>query len=161
MSTCLQVDECTIELTSNHQLVDEQSVKSWGRTHHRHITNLLVTGNLIAQWNIQRFAYVSVMVSGVASFFLGLTFFIIDTQPVAVWVTILIISLVSTGLIQTVLMVSSRRFLQFGPDSRSLFQRIFSTPDYFAEEKHYRAGMARRQQAVAFMYKFCSDRRSV
>jgi hypothetical protein len=47
------------------------------------------------------------MINGVASFFFGLIFFIIDTQPVAVWVTILLISVVSTGLIQTVKVVSS------------------------------------------------------
>jgi hypothetical protein len=132
-------------------------VKLWGRTHHRHITNLLITGNHIARWNIQRFAYVSVMINGVASFFFGLIFFIIDTQPVAVWITILLISVVSTGLIQTVKAVSSLGTLQFGSDSRSFFRRIFSPPDYLAEEKRSREVMARRQQAVAVMYKFCSD----
>lgn len=101
------------------------------------------------------------MLSGVASFFLGLIFFIIDTQPVVVWVTILLISLVSTGLIQTVKMVSSLGFLQFGPDSRSFYRRIFSPPHYFAEEKRSREVMVRRQQAVAVMYRFCSDQRFV
>ena len=39
-------------------------------------------------------------ITGVGSFFLGLIFFIIDTQPVAVWVTILLISLISYILTQ-------------------------------------------------------------
>ena len=97
------------------------------------------------------------MLTGVASFFLGLILFIIDTQPVAVWVTILIASLISYALIQGIKAVSSYGFLQFGPDSRSLFQRLFSPPDYFAEEKRSREVMIRRQKAVAAMYKLCSD----
>ena len=153
--TCAQLNGQAI-----HQLVNDQ-LRAWKRAHHLHITNLLITGNLIAQWNIQRFVYALVMLTGVASFFLGLIFFIIDTQPVAVWVTILLTSPISYSMIQGVKAVSSRRFLQFGPDSRSLFQQIFSTPDYFAEEKQYRAGMVRRQQSMAFMYKLCSDQRFI
>ena len=53
--------------------------------------------------------------------------------------------------------VSSRGFLQFGPDSRSLFRRMFSTPDCFAEKKRSRETVERRQHVVAVMYKFCSD----
>ena len=137
-------------------------METWGRTHHRRITNLLMTGNLIVQWNSQRLVYALVMLSGVASFFLGLICFIIDTQPIAVWVTILVASLISYSLIQAVKMVSSRRFLHFGTDPRrSFLQRIFSTPDYFAEGERSRDIMGRRQQAVAVMYKFCSDQRFV
>ena len=105
--------------------------------------------------------YALVMLTGVASFFLGLIFFIIDTQPVAVWLTILLASLLSNALIQAVKAVSSRAFLQFGPDNRPWFRRIFSTPEYFAEEKRSRDVMARRQQVVAVVYKFCSDLRFV
>ena len=96
------------------------------------------------------------MISGVASFFLGLIFFIIDTQPFAVWATILAISVASTALIQTVKVVSSLGFLQFGPDSRPLLRRIFLPPNYFTEEKTSRDVLVRRQQAVALMYTFCS-----
>lgn len=128
--------------TSQLMLVEEQ-VKSWGRTHHRHITNLLITGNLIARWNIQRFVYALVMLTGVVVFFLGL------------------ISLISYSLIQTVKAVSSLGYLHFGRDHRSFLRRIFSEPDYFAEEKRSREASAKRQQVVAAMYKLCSDQRFV
>jgi hypothetical protein len=101
------------------------------------------------------------MLTGVASFFLGLIFFIIDTQPFAVWFTIILTSFISYILIQLVKTVSSRRFLQFGPDSRPFLRRMLSTPDYFAEEKKSKDVMLRRQQVVEVMYKFCSDRRFV
>ena len=122
---------------------------------------MLITGNLIAQWNIQRFVYAFMMLTRVGSFFIGLIFFIIDTQPVAVWVTILLISIISYILIQGVKAVSSCGFLQFGPDSQSFIQQMFSTPDYVAEEERSRDAMKRRQKVVAVMYKLYSDQEIV
>ena len=56
-----------------------------GESSHHNL--LITTDNLIAWWNIQRFLYAFVMLTGVASFFLGLISFIIDTQPVAVCIS--------------------------------------------------------------------------
>ena len=55
--TCAQLNGQAI-----HQLVNDQ-LRAWKRAHHLHITNLLITGNLIAQWNIQRFVYALVMLT--------------------------------------------------------------------------------------------------
>jgi hypothetical protein len=142
-------------------------VKTWGKTHHRLITDLLITGNLIAQWNIQGLVNTFVMSTGVMSFFLGLIFFIIDTQPFAVWVTILIISLTCNTLIVAAKDVSSSGFLdlEFSLDSQSLSQRIqrfFSTllvdTGIEKRKKRSRDVMFERQRVVAVMYKLCSDR---
>jgi hypothetical protein len=118
---------------------------------------MLITGHLIAQWNVQRFIYALVMLTGVAAFFLGLIFFIVDTQPQVVWLTILLTSLVFYILIQGVQTASSFRSLPFGPDPRPRLQRILSPPEYLVEENRSRHVMFERQNLVAGVYKLCKD----
>jgi len=141
--------------------------RAWGRTHHRRITNLFITGNLIAQWNSRGFVNALVMATGVISFFLGLSFFIIDTQPIAVWLTILLTSLISYALIAVIKDVSSSGLLdlvEFGHDSRSLSKRfrqfisILIDNAIEGKKKKSRDVMLERQRVVGVIYKLCSDR---
>ena len=53
---------------------------------------MFITGRLIIGRNLHSIMQALVMWAGVAVFFPGLVFFIIDTQPQAIWVTVLSIS---------------------------------------------------------------------
>ena len=53
---------------------------------------MFIVGHTISRWNVQSFVYSLLMLAGVEVFFLGLIFFLIDTQPRVVWLTTILIS---------------------------------------------------------------------
>jgi len=80
-----------------HQLTERR--RSWARNHLQHVNDMFTTSHLIMSRNLHSNMQILVMWTGVFVFFLGLVFFIIDTQPRVIWVTVLSISTSSSFLL--------------------------------------------------------------
>ena len=117
---------------------------------------MFLTGNLIARWNTQSFIYALVMLGGVAVFFLGLIFFILDTQPRVVWLTILLTSCITYFLIQGVQAICGYLVSR---GLRSPLRDCMAPNDYLAEERKSKKAMRRRERMLSVAYN--AYRRSV
>lgn len=119
---------------------------------------MLITGELISRWNTQSFIYALVMLVGLAVFFLGLIFFMIDTQPRVVWLTILLISCTSYLMIQAVQAAGARGYMPFHRAlSRSPLQRLTSRPAFLKERYEWQAAMRRREEVLSVVYEACTS----
>jgi hypothetical protein len=114
---------------------------------------MFVTGSQIARWNTQSFVYALVMIAGVGVFFLGLLFFIIDSQPRVVWLTTLLISGIAY-----ILIVGVQLFCGFLASIRSLpsARRFTFTPHSLTIERRHRKIMCERAHYLLTVYEACS-----
>ncbi|KAF8520022.1 hypothetical protein BU17DRAFT_65666 [Hysterangium stoloniferum] len=76
-----------------------EQLRLWKREHYRNVRFMRITSKHIRRWNRQSAIYTLVMQLGIACFWLGLLFFLIDTQNIEIWLTVLLIAVVAYILI--------------------------------------------------------------